>query len=157
MKFLAGAHYIAPRYFITDLCLTARIIDETNSMSDVYTAFYEFSSLIESKSWPLNSKRLLVAVQNLMHIWSMFQIDDNDPNAALTRRHVNSIKQTCKSSGLVKRRGYHLDTSPYRPMLVNHDCPPAGGYPFRGTVYQVTCSWPFSPMETRQTLPICPQ
>ncbi|ONM10468.1 Squalene synthase 1 [Zea mays] len=74
--------------------LTARIIDETNSMSDVYTAFYEFSSLIESK------------------------IDDNDPNAALTRRHVNSIKQTCKSSGLVKRRGYHLDTSPYRPMLI---------------------------------------
>ncbi|CAD6343653.1 unnamed protein product [Miscanthus lutarioriparius] len=74
--------------------LTARIIDEANSMSDVYTAFYEFSSLIESK------------------------IDDNDPNAALTRRRVDSIKQTCKSSGLVKRRGYHLDKSPYKPMLI---------------------------------------
>ncbi|KAG0547112.1 hypothetical protein BDA96_01G050900 [Sorghum bicolor] len=63
-------------------------------MADVYTSFYEFSSLIESK------------------------IDDNDPNAALTRRRVDSIKQTCKSSGLVKRRGYHLDKSPYRPMLI---------------------------------------
>ncbi|KAF0907022.1 hypothetical protein E2562_014641 [Oryza meyeriana var. granulata] len=29
--------------------LTARIINETNSMSDVYTAFYEFSSLLERK------------------------------------------------------------------------------------------------------------
>lgn len=74
--------------------LTARIIDETNSMTDVYTAFYEFSSLIESK------------------------IDDSDPNAALTQRRVDSIKQTCKSSGLVNQRGYHLEKSPYRPMLI---------------------------------------
>ncbi|TKV90716.1 hypothetical protein SEVIR_9G047000v4 [Setaria viridis] len=74
--------------------LTARVIYETNSMSDVYTAFYEFSLLLESK------------------------IDDNDPNAALTRKRVDSIKQTCKSSGLLKRRGYHLDKSPYKPMLI---------------------------------------
>lgn len=32
------------------------------------------------------------------------QIDDNDPNAALTRRRVDAIKKTCKSSGLLKRR-----------------------------------------------------
>ncbi|KAF8778995.1 hypothetical protein HU200_003100 [Digitaria exilis] len=32
--------------------LTARVIDETNSMSDVYTAFYEFSLLLESKGVP---------------------------------------------------------------------------------------------------------
>ncbi|KAJ1293129.1 hypothetical protein BS78_01G044300 [Paspalum vaginatum] len=74
--------------------LTARVIDETNSMSDVYTAFYEFSSLLESK------------------------IDDSDPNATLTRRRVDSIKQTCMSSGLLKRRGYHLDKSPYKSMLI---------------------------------------
>ncbi|RCV40370.1 hypothetical protein SETIT_9G047500v2 [Setaria italica] len=74
--------------------LTARVIYETDSMSDVYTAFYEFSLLLESK------------------------IDDNDPNAALTRKRVDSIKQTCKSSGLLKRRGYHLDKSPYKPMLI---------------------------------------
>jgi hypothetical protein len=29
--------------------LIARIIDETRSMTDVYSAFYEFSSLLESK------------------------------------------------------------------------------------------------------------
>jgi farnesyl-diphosphate farnesyltransferase len=34
----------------------------------------------------------------------MFQIDDKDPNAALTRIRVESIKQTCKSSGVLKRR-----------------------------------------------------
>jgi len=74
--------------------LTARVIDEANSMSDVYTAFYEFSSLLESK------------------------IDDNDPNATLTRKRVDSIKQTCRSSGLLKSRGYHLDKSPYKPILL---------------------------------------
>ncbi|KAK1643306.1 hypothetical protein QYE76_061111 [Lolium multiflorum] len=74
--------------------LTARIIDETKSMSDVYSAFYEFSSLIESK------------------------IDDNDPSSALTRKRVEAIKKTCKSSGLLKRRGYDLEKSQYRHMLI---------------------------------------
>uniref|UniRef100_A0A0D9W0B9 Squalene synthase n=1 Tax=Leersia perrieri TaxID=77586 RepID=A0A0D9W0B9_9ORYZ len=74
--------------------LTARVIDETNSMSDVYTAFYEFSSLIESK------------------------IDNNDPNALLTRKRVDAIKRTCKSSCLLKRRGYDLETSKYNTMMI---------------------------------------
>lgn len=74
--------------------LTARIMDETKSMSDVYTAFYEFSSLLESK------------------------IDDNDPSAAITRERVDAIKKRCRSSGLLKRRGYDLQKSQYRPMLI---------------------------------------
>lgn len=74
--------------------LTARVIDETKSMSDVYTAFYEFSSLLESK------------------------IDDNDPSAALTRKRVDAIKKTCKSSGLLKRRGYDLEKPKYMPVLI---------------------------------------
>uniref|UniRef100_A0ACD6A6C5 Uncharacterized protein n=1 Tax=Avena sativa TaxID=4498 RepID=A0ACD6A6C5_AVESA len=74
--------------------LTARIIDETKSMSDVYSAFYEFSSLLESK------------------------IDDKDPSSALTRKRVEAIKRTCKSSGLLKRRGYDLEKSKYRHMLI---------------------------------------
>ncbi|TVU44529.1 hypothetical protein EJB05_03974 [Eragrostis curvula] len=74
--------------------LTARLIDETNSMSDVYTAFYEFSSMLESK------------------------IDDKDPNAALTRKRVDTIKRTCKLSGVLKRRGYDSDKSKYSPMLI---------------------------------------
>jgi uncharacterized protein (DUF1499 family) len=32
------------------------------------------------------------------------QINDNDPTAALTRKRVDAIKKTCKSSGLLKRR-----------------------------------------------------
>jgi hypothetical protein len=32
------------------------------------------------------------------------QINDNDPSAALTRKRVDAIKKTCKSSGLLKRR-----------------------------------------------------
>ncbi|EMS67019.1 Squalene synthase [Triticum urartu] len=92
--------------------LTARVIDETKSISDVYSAFYEFSSLLESK---------LFSSCDFIH--NMFgrhaQIDDNDPNAALTRRRVDAIKKTCKSSGLLKRRGYDVEKSMYRmPMLV---------------------------------------
>ncbi|CAL9137796.1 unnamed protein product, partial [Musa acuminata var. zebrina] len=60
--------------------LTAKIIDQTNSMSDVYGAFYEFSSLLKSK------------------------IDDNDPNAKLTRKHVEAIQKACGSSGLLDTR-----------------------------------------------------
>ncbi|KAL6609890.1 hypothetical protein ACP70R_039859 [Stipagrostis hirtigluma subsp. patula] len=90
--------------------LIARIIDETNSMSDVYTAFYEFSSLLESKfqeTW----KSLISRIPSI-------QIDDSDPNAVLTRKRVDSIKKTCKLSGLLKRRGYDLDNSKYSPMLI---------------------------------------
>uniref|UniRef100_A0A0E0E8V7 Squalene synthase n=1 Tax=Oryza meridionalis TaxID=40149 RepID=A0A0E0E8V7_9ORYZ len=74
--------------------LTARIINETNSMADVYAAFYEFSSLLAEK------------------------IDDNDPNASLTRKRVNAIKETCKSSGLLKRRGYDLDRPKRNPAMI---------------------------------------
>ncbi|BAF21043.1 squalene synthase 8 isoform X1 [Oryza sativa Japonica Group] len=74
--------------------LTARIINETNSMADVYTAFYEFSSLLAEK------------------------IDDNDPNASLTRKRVNAIKETCKSSGLLKIRGYDLDRPKRNPAMI---------------------------------------
>ncbi|URD85472.1 squalene [Musa troglodytarum] len=67
--------------------LTAKIIDQTNSMSDVYGAFYEFSSLIKSK------------------------IDGNDPNANLTRKHVEAIQKACGSSGLLNTRGLHMHKS----------------------------------------------
>nr|CAB3497798.1 unnamed protein product [Digitaria exilis] len=77
---------------------------------------------------------LRIDVQN---VWYTFQIDDRDPNAALTRTRVESIKKTCRSSGLLKRRGYHLEKSPYKPMLVNHDCASAGGCHIWAIVYQV--------------------
>jgi hypothetical protein len=101
-------------------------------------------------SWPfwrlLNSYGCFYLRIDVYDVWSMLQIDDNDPNAALTRKRVDSIKQTCKLSGLIKRRysgwfkscthlsvssywsslvswfcrGYHLDKSPYKPMLVSN-------------------------------------
>ncbi|RWW07763.1 hypothetical protein BHE74_00008710 [Ensete ventricosum] len=68
--------------------LTAKIINQTNSMTDVYGAFYEFSSLLKKK------------------------IDDNDPNANLTRKHVEAIQKACASSGLLNTRfglEFHLN------------------------------------------------
>lgn len=75
--------------------LTARIIDQTRSMADVYGAFFEFSSLLESK------------------------IDDNDPNASLTRHRVEAIHKACISSGLLNKRGRHMSESKsYNSVLV---------------------------------------
>ncbi|XP_008796681.1 squalene synthase 1-like isoform X2 [Phoenix dactylifera] len=76
--------------------LTARVIDQTRSMSDVYGAFFEFSSLLKSK------------------------IDDNDPNASLTRHRVEAIQKACISSGLLNKRGYHMYESrlQYNSVLV---------------------------------------
>ncbi|KAJ6846502.1 squalene synthase-like [Iris pallida] len=60
--------------------LTARIIDQTKTMSDVYVGFLRFSSMLKSK------------------------IDENDPNAALTRKRIEAIEKACTSSGLVSKR-----------------------------------------------------
>ncbi|XP_072995008.1 squalene synthase 1-like [Typha latifolia] len=70
--------------------LVARVIYQTKNMSDVYGAFYEFSSLIKSK------------------------VDASDPNASLTLKRVEAIQRTCMSSGLLNRRGYHLYESKLR-------------------------------------------
>ncbi|XP_020702050.1 squalene synthase [Dendrobium catenatum] len=64
--------------------LTARISDQTRSMADVYGAFYDFSSLLETK------------------------IDEKDPNAILTRKRVDAIKKACVSTGLLNKRGLYV-------------------------------------------------
>ncbi|XP_065002510.1 squalene synthase 1-like [Musa acuminata AAA Group] len=69
--------------------LTAKVIDQTYSMSDVYGAFYEFSSLLKSK------------------------IDNNDPNASLTHQRVDAIQKTCISSGLLSKRSLHVYESKF--------------------------------------------
>ncbi|XP_072973997.1 squalene synthase 1-like [Typha angustifolia] len=76
--------------------LVARVIYQTKNMSDVYGAFYEFSSLIKSK------------------------VDGNDPNASLTLKRVEAIQKACMSSGLLNRRGCHLYESKlrYNSLLV---------------------------------------
>ncbi|KAJ4760565.1 Squalene synthase [Rhynchospora pubera] len=65
--------------------LTARVIAETNTMKDVYGAFYEFSVLLESK------------------------IEDKDPNSSLTRKRIEVIKKACTASGSITKRGKYLN------------------------------------------------
>lgn len=60
--------------------LTARVIDQTKTMSDVYVAFLGFSSMLKSK------------------------IEEKDPNAALARKRIEAIEKACTSSGLVSNR-----------------------------------------------------
>ncbi|WOL04211.1 squalene synthase-like [Canna indica] len=67
--------------------LTAKVINQTNTMADVYGAFYEFSSMLKSK------------------------IDHNDPNAKVTHQRVDAIQNVCKSSGLLNKSGFHVHES----------------------------------------------
>ncbi|XP_074589496.1 squalene synthase 3-like [Curcuma longa] len=75
--------------------LTARVIDQTNTMADVYGVFFEFSSLLESK------------------------INDDDPNANLTRKRVQAVKTCCISSGLLNKRKFHVyNGKSYTSLLI---------------------------------------
>ncbi|XP_068664912.1 squalene synthase 1-like [Aristolochia californica] len=65
--------------------LTAKIIDRTRTMSDVYGAFYDFSCILQSK------------------------IDANDPHATQTRDQVEKIQKACRTSGMLSRRKYYID------------------------------------------------
>ncbi|XP_039131449.1 LOW QUALITY PROTEIN: squalene synthase-like [Dioscorea cayenensis subsp. rotundata] len=76
--------------------LTARVIDQTKTMADVYGAFYDFSSMLKAK------------------------VNDKDPNAVLTRKRVEAIQKICVSSGLLNKRGLRVcNTQPtISPMLI---------------------------------------
>lgn len=65
--------------------LTAKVIDRTKTMADVYGAFFDFASVLESK------------------------VDKNDPNATKTSSRLEAIQKTCRESGLLtKRKSYVL-------------------------------------------------
>nr|A0A1P7Y0A8.1 RecName: Full=Squalene synthase 12; Short=PgSS12; Short=SQS 12; AltName: Full=FPP:FPP farnesyltransferase SS12; AltName: Full=Farnesyl-diphosphate farnesyltransferase SS12 [Panax ginseng]AJK30634.1 squalene synthase [Panax ginseng] len=67
--------------------LTAKVIDQTKTMSDVYGAFFDFSCLLKSK------------------------VDNNDPNATKTLSRLEAIQKTCKESGtLSKRKSYIIES-----------------------------------------------
>ncbi|KAM7263998.1 hypothetical protein ACFE04_001681 [Oxalis oulophora] len=74
--------------------LTAKVIDRTNTMADVYGAFYDFSCLLKSK------------------------VNSNDPNAKHTNKRLDEILKTCKDSGVLhKRKPYVLEDKPiYKSM-----------------------------------------
>ncbi|EYU42585.1 hypothetical protein ABFS82_14G116900 [Erythranthe guttata] len=60
--------------------LTAKIIDRTKTMSDVYGAFYDFSLMLKSK------------------------VDENDPNASKTKERLEAIFKLCRDSGTLSQR-----------------------------------------------------
>ncbi|KAL1554336.1 squalene synthetase-like protein [Salvia divinorum] len=69
--------------------LTAKIIDRTKTMSDVYGAFYDFSRMLK------------------------FKVDINDPNAGMTNDRLDTILKTCRDSGtLNERKSYIIESGP---------------------------------------------
>ncbi|CAL0326916.1 unnamed protein product [Lupinus luteus] len=67
--------------------LTAKVIDRTKTVADVYGAFFDFSSMLKSK------------------------VDKNDPNATKTLSRLEAIQKTCSESGLLSksRKSYILN------------------------------------------------
>ncbi|KAM3291790.1 squalene synthase [Capsicum chacoense] len=76
--------------------LTAKVIDRTRTMADVYGAFFDFSCMLKSK------------------------VNNNDPNATKTLKRLEAILKTCRDSGtLNKRKSYVIKSEPtYSPVLI---------------------------------------
>ncbi|GLJ50476.1 hypothetical protein SUGI_1075570 [Cryptomeria japonica] len=67
--------------------LTAKIMDRTKSMADVYEAFFDYSGKLASK------------------------VPKDDPNADVTLKYVDDIQRSCIASGLLsKRRSLTIDS-----------------------------------------------
>ncbi|XVF01022.1 hypothetical protein REPUB_Repub04eG0051900 [Reevesia pubescens] len=64
--------------------LTAKVIDRTKTMADVYGAFYDFSCMLKAK------------------------VDNNDPNAQKTLSRLDSILKTCRDSGILNKRKSYI-------------------------------------------------
>ncbi|KAK4761317.1 hypothetical protein SAY87_006210 [Trapa incisa] len=76
--------------------LTAKVIDQTKDMTDVYGAFYDFVTTIKHK------------------------VDENDPNATKTLSRIEAVQKVCRESGaLEKRKSYMVSKGPgYNSTLV---------------------------------------
>ncbi|XP_010548076.1 PREDICTED: squalene synthase 1-like isoform X2 [Tarenaya hassleriana] len=76
--------------------LTAKVMDRTNTMTDVYGAFYSFSRLLKTK------------------------VDKNDPNATKTLNQLEAVQKVCRESGMLhKRKSYVDDDKPqFNPLYV---------------------------------------
>uniref|UniRef100_A0A5B7A2A6 Squalene synthase n=1 Tax=Davidia involucrata TaxID=16924 RepID=A0A5B7A2A6_DAVIN len=69
--------------------LTAKVMDRTKTMSDVYGGFFDFSCMLKSK------------------------VDKNDPNATKTLSRLEAIQKICRDSGtLGKRKSYIIRSEP---------------------------------------------
>ncbi|KAK6916625.1 Squalene/phytoene synthase [Dillenia turbinata] len=69
--------------------LTARVIDRTRTMADVYGAFFDFSCMLKPK------------------------IEKHDPNATKTLNRIETIQKLCRESGVLsKRKSYIIRNEP---------------------------------------------
>ncbi|CAH8383314.1 unnamed protein product [Eruca vesicaria subsp. sativa] len=60
--------------------LTAKVVDRTKTMADVYRAFYDFSCMLKTK------------------------VDINDPNSVDTLTRLEAVQKMCKDSGVLHKR-----------------------------------------------------
>ncbi|XP_041015415.1 squalene synthase 2-like isoform X1 [Juglans microcarpa x Juglans regia] len=76
--------------------LTAKVIDRTKMMADVYGAFFDFSCMLKSK------------------------VNKSDPNATKTLSRLEAVQKTCRDSGvLIKRKSYIVRSEPrYNSALI---------------------------------------
>nr|ARE29881.1 squalene synthase [Trichosanthes truncata]ARE29882.1 squalene synthase [Trichosanthes truncata] len=76
--------------------LTAKIIDRTKTIADVYGAFFDFSVMLKAK------------------------VNGSDPNAAKTLSRIEAIQKTCKESGLLNKRTLYVVRSEpmYNPAVI---------------------------------------
>ncbi|XP_050233606.1 squalene synthase 1-like [Mercurialis annua] len=68
--------------------LTAKVIDRTKTMADVYGAFFDFSCMLKSK------------------------VDRNDPNAEKALSRLDAIQKTCRESGFLNKRKSLINNEP---------------------------------------------
>lgn len=76
--------------------LTAIVIDQTNTMPDVYGAFYDFASMMKPK------------------------VDKKDPNAIKTLSRIEAIQKVCRDSGTLNQRKLYIvrNKSTYTPIMM---------------------------------------
>lgn len=76
--------------------LTAIVIDQTNTMPDVYGAFYDFASMMKPK------------------------VDKKDPNAIKTLSRIEAIQKICRDSGTLNQRKLYIvrNKSTYTPIMM---------------------------------------
>ncbi|XP_074313258.1 squalene synthase 2-like [Silene latifolia] len=65
--------------------LAAIVIDQTNTMADVYGAFFDFACMLKSK------------------------VDKRDPNATKTLNRIEAIQKVCKDSGTLSKRKLYVE------------------------------------------------
>ncbi|GAB4853843.1 squalene synthetase-like protein [Ancistrocladus abbreviatus] len=76
--------------------LTARVIDQTKTMADVYGSFYDFSCMLK------------------------FKVDKSDPNSMKTLGRIEAIQKLCRESGTLNKRKLYVLRSGYQynPVLM---------------------------------------